>query len=325
MKYLNFSKQPGTGRGIQLSGVMALACSLGLMATLGCNNQRVPAFSPDMDEYTNSLGMKFVRIDPGTFQMGSPEDEKGRRDFETMHEVELTEPYFMATHEVTQDQFEQIMGYNLSYFSASGGGAHKLKNEDTSDHPVENITYDEAVEFCQKLNEREAGAPFTYRMPTEAEWEYACRGGTTTPFYWGEEWQVRTHANTRSGTLYDEEVEQWEEEGREIPKNRQVPLLDRTEPVGTYPPNPWGLYDMSGNVWEFTSDWFDEDYEAYPRVDPRGPVSEDGEAGKEYFSKVIKGGGWNTLPEEARPAKRKSHVAQEKHSGVGFRIVLDPN
>src|SRR5262249_34305038 len=139
---------------------------------------------------TNSIGMKFVLIPAGTFLMGSPLDEAERRVDEHHHEVEITRPFYMGMYPVTQEEYQRLMGENPSGFAAAGGGAAKVKKLDTRRHPVEDIYWEEAVTFCRKLSEQpeEKKNGRVYRLPTEAEWEYACRGGakSSTPFYFGD-------------------------------------------------------------------------------------------------------------------------------------------
>src|SRR5262249_4758249 len=137
-------------------------------------------------ELGNGVKMEFVRIPKGTFKMGSPPDEKGRKDDEFQHEVEISKDYYLGKYEVTQEQYETLIGKNPSYYSASGGGKDKVQGLDTRRFPAQNVSWDDAKAFCDRLTQRDGqGRRFT--LPTEAQWEYACRGGTTTAFYWGEE------------------------------------------------------------------------------------------------------------------------------------------
>jgi formylglycine-generating enzyme required for sulfatase activity len=197
--------------------------------------------------HTNSLGMKFVYIPPGTFMMGSPESEKGRLNDEFQHEVTLTKGFYMQTTEVTQGQWQVVMGNNPSYFKDCG-----------DDCPVESVSWNDAQEFIEKLNQKEKGSQ--YRLPTEAEWEYACRAGTETRFYTGN-----SEADLDRAGWYS--------------KNSG----EKTHPVGRKEPNGFGLYDMHGNVWEWCQDWYGG-YLTGSVIDPKGTSS------GPY--RVLRGGSW---------------------------------
>ena len=173
------------------------------------------------DIYTNSLGMKFAWIPPGTFLMGSPANEPERKDNETQHGVTLTKGFHLGIHQVTQAQWQAVMGNNPSNFKGD------------SNLPVENVSWDDCVAFCAALGKKDGK---TYRLPTEAEWEYACRAGTTTPFHFG-------------GTISDNQANY---DGNYTYGNGKKGVYrQKTTPVGGFPANAWGLYDMHGNVWEW--------------------------------------------------------------------------
>jgi formylglycine-generating enzyme required for sulfatase activity len=190
--------------------------------------------------------MKLVLIPKGKFLMGSPRDEKGRLDHEEQHEVEITRPFYMGVYEVTQEQYEKVMGMNPSWFSATGGGKAKVKGLDTRRFPVENVSWTDARIFCDKPSalERELAAKRVYRLPTEAEWEYTCRGGArkSTPFHFGPSLSS-TQANFCGSSPYGEAG--------------KGPYLRRTSTIGSYKPNDFGLFDMHGNVREWCADWYD--------------------------------------------------------------------
>ena len=133
-------------------------------------------------QIVNSIGMKLVLIPAGEFMMGSPESEESRGSDETQHRVRITKPFYLGAYEVTQHEYEQVMGNNPSYCSANGKFKERVVGMDTSRHPVENVSWEDAVAFCQRLSQKEGKQ---YRLPTEAQWEYACRAGTSTPFNFG--------------------------------------------------------------------------------------------------------------------------------------------
>ena len=166
--------------------------------------------------------MEFVRIRAGKFQMGSPDaDKDADANKKPRHEVEITKDFYLGKYLVTQEQYKAVMGDNPSCFSASGKKAREVEGLDTRRFPVDSVSWDKAQAFCEKLSER---AHHTVALPTEAQWEYACRAGTETRFSCGDE-LTKKDANFIG--------------------------LDRTSPVDFYPPNPWGLYDMHGNLWEW--------------------------------------------------------------------------
>jgi formylglycine-generating enzyme required for sulfatase activity len=265
-------------------------------------------------EIVNSIGMKLVRIPKGTFTMGSPASEKHRSWDEDQHEVEITKDFYLGVYEVTQKQFKSVMGFNPSFFSADGKGKpgeeykHGKPGEgkdkvvgSTADFPVENVSWAEAVEFCKKLSELpgEKKAGRKYRLPAEAEWEYACRGGTTTPFHFGNSLSS-TQANFKGNKPYG--------------GAGKGDYLERTCKVGSYRANKFGLYDMHGNVWEWCNDWHDSFYYGKsPRRDPPGPES--------GSSRVIRGGGWSSSGENCRSANRWYEPAS-RHEYLGFRVAL---
>jgi formylglycine-generating enzyme required for sulfatase activity len=218
---------------------------------------------------TNSIGMKLVRIDPGKFVMGS---EEGDPDERPVREVTITRPLLMGVCEVTREQYAKVMGIDLS-------------SEEDGDLPVDSVSWDDAKAFCKRLSAMEKAE---YRLPTEAEWEYACRAGTKTVFYWGDSFDTSYFwcgYNAGSG-----------------PRR-----------VGQAKPNPWGLYDMSGNVWEWCEDWYAEDaYAAADRRDPRGPAT--------GSRRVLRGGSWYGTPEDCRSANRLGYDPDSRVYTIGFRI-----
>jgi formylglycine-generating enzyme required for sulfatase activity len=233
--------------------------------------------------FTNSLGMKFVWIPPGTFMMGSPKEEKGREDSETQHKVTLTKGFYMGVFTVTQEQWAEVMDSLPSEFK----GEKNL--------PVENVSWDDCQKFIKELRQRDKKP---YRLPTEAEWEYACRAGTRTPFYFGE-------------TIFTDQVNY---DGSFTNGNGKNGVSrQKTTPVGRFPANAWGLHDMHGNVYQWCQDW----YAQYPQkdlVDPQGPDT--GE------HRVLRGGSWVNFPATCRSARRGCREPEHKWSNFGFRICF---
>ena len=251
---------------------------------------RHPAPPPDAagqgDRWINSQGMEFVFIGPGQFLMGSPEDEEARRPDETQHQVVLTGGFWIAQAEVTQKQWMEIAGYTNARFRGP-------------DLPIDSVSWDDAKDFCRRLGANEGR---TYRLPTEAEWEYACRAGTRTPFGLG-----RTITSTVAN------IDGTKEYG-DAPRGF---LRNKTTPVKSFPPNEWGLYDMHGNAWELCADWYGEDYyENAPEQDPKGP-----EIGER---RVVRGGSWRGPASLARAAHRHRAPPDYRHFYFGFRPVMEP-
>ncbi|MFO0905747.1 MAG: SUMF1/EgtB/PvdO family nonheme iron enzyme [Pirellulales bacterium] len=247
----------------------------------------------------NNVGMKLAYIPAGEFWMGSPEEEAERFDNETRHQIRITQGYYLGQYEVTQEEYLRVMGKNPSDFSPDGEGKDDVAGLDTSRFPVESVSWEEAVEFCRRLSalpaERAKG--LRYRLPTEAEWEYACRAGTTTPFHFGSVLngdRANCDGNTPYGT------------------STKGKYLARTTRVGSYVPNAWGLYDMHGNVNEWCSDWYDS-YESSLKADPIGP--------SEGSHRVFRGGSWGSRPSYCRSALRDRVDPSSRNYGLGFRVA----
>ena len=237
-------------------------------------------------ELINSIGMKLVLIPKGTFQMGSPESEHGRDDDETQHFVTLSKDFFLGVTVVTQAQYQTVIGENPSYFQG------KALQGDSSNHPVECVSWNEAVEFCKRLSSltEEMQAGRIYRLPTEAEWEYACRAGSKTAFGFGDEVEsLNSYA--------------WFSDYR----NR------KTHPVGQKKANTWGLYDMHGNVWEWCNCWYGK-YPTRAVKDPTGPNNRS--------ARVRRGGSWCNEATICRSAKRWSSKPSNRAYNYGFRVAL---
>jgi formylglycine-generating enzyme required for sulfatase activity len=245
-----------------------------------------PVVMADPKQITNSIGIKLMRIPKGKFLMGSPKTEEGWSKDETQHEVTISQNFYMGATEVTQAQWQKVMGSKPSFFKGD-------------ELPVEQISWDEAVDFCKRLSEmpEEKKAGRKYRLPTEAEWEYACRAGTTTPFHFGSQLNGR-QANCDGTLPYGTDT--------------KGPDLEKTSPIGTYPANAWGLYDMHGNVWEWCSDWSGE-YPTGSVTDPIGPAT--------GSLRVFRGGCWIKDAVLCRSAYRNGDVPPIRRF-LGFRVAL---
>jgi formylglycine-generating enzyme required for sulfatase activity len=264
------------------------------------NPQTSIAAAEQSEILTNSIGMKLARIPAGTFLMGSPRGEAEREVIEVPHHVTISRPFYMGVYEVTQGQFASVMGSQSR--AVFGGGP---------DYPMENVLWIEADEFCKKLSARpeEQRAGRKYRLPTEGEWEYACRAGTTSAFCFGDSLSSR-QANFNGKYPYGDA-----ETG---------PYLRRTAKVGSYEPNAFGLYDMHGNVAEWCADWYDgEYYNDSPEEDPLGPpfgVTPD-DFGNFYL--VVRGGCWLDDARACRSAYRHRAMHRNRYQLIGFRVVCE--
>ena len=266
-----------------LMGPLAVALTNGVGIYL-----LLPPFIPEEQTVTlpGRVRLILVRIPAGTFTMGSPDSEQGRSSREgPQHSVTLTQDFWLGKYPVTQAQWQAVMGNNPSYFKGA-------------QNPVEQVSWDDAQAFITALNahirETDQG-PATFRLPSEAEWEYACRAGTTTRFYWGDDpnasqidayaWYIGNGGNAT------------------------------THPVGQKHPNAWGLYDMSGNVWEWCQDWYGK-YSSGAVTDPTGPHS--------GSFRVLRGGSWDYDPEYCRSADRFNLTPDIRNYYYGFRVVRTP-
>jgi uncharacterized protein (TIGR02996 family) len=259
---------------------------------------------PVVPTVTNSIGMRLALVPAGTFRMGSPETEEGRREDEgPQHEVEITQPFLMGVYPVTQAEYRQVMGRNPSYFSSRGSGKQQVKGLKTAAFPVENVSWEEAVEFCRRLSERSAEKEKKrlYRLPSEAEWEYSCRGGAplSSPFHFGTS-LCSTQANFDGENPYGGAA--------------KGPHLDRTCAVGLYPPNAFGLFDLHGNVFEWCADWYAENsYSQSPRQNPQGP--------QEGTFRVLRGGSCSYSAQICRSACRDGNRPDYRYFNIGVRVV----
>ncbi len=272
--------------------IVFFVCILGLVASpawVGCDGGSEGDNKPETGDRTLDLGrgvtMKLALIPAGEFMMGSPPGEEDRDDDQgPQHHVRITKPFYMGMHEVTQEQYEAVMGADPSHFKGK-------------DRPVETVSWNDAAEFCRKLSEKTGK---TVGLPTEAEWEYACRAGTTTPFHTGE--TISTdQANYNGDWTYG--------------SGRKGVYRKSTVAAGSFAPNGWGLYDMHGNVWEWCSDWYGKDYyDTGAREDPEGPAT--------GTSRVLRGGSWDDGPWYCRSAASGRAGPSNSSLYDGFRVVV---
>ncbi len=240
-------------------------------------NTAQTASSQNSDTYTNSIGMEFVLIPEGEFRMGSPSDEGGRWDNEgPVHKVTIEEAFYLGKFEVTQKQWREVMGNDPSYFEGDN-------------LPVEQVSWNDVQEFIDKLNEMEGTNK--YRLPSEAEWEYACRAGTTTRYYFGDDESSLS------------EYAWWDGNSG-----------DKTHSVGQKKPNPWGLYDMHGNVYEWCQDRYHSDYDGAPSD---GSAWESGSGSL----RVLRGGRWLLHAGDCRSALRSFYAPGNRREYLGFRVL----
>ena len=266
--------------------VMVAGCGLWVvLSAVGCGGGRTSSPASPVSgvgrpaTLRNSLGMELVLIPAGTFRIGS---KQGDDDERPVHEVRLTQPFYLGVTEVTNAQWKAVMGEVPSHWQ-------------DDDRPVERVSWNDAVAFCRKLSalpaERAAGRE--YRLPTEAEWEYACRAGSKTAYSFGDdEWSLGEHG--------------WFDGNSD----------GQTHPVARKKPNAWGLHDMHGNVWEWCSDWYGE-YPAGATTDPAGPAG--------GSSRVFRGGCWLSTAGGCRSACRVRCVPGSRASDLGFRLALSPS
>jgi len=280
------------------------AAGLVLLGFVTCGETQAPK-EKQPKEIKNSIGMKLVLVPAGKFTMGSPKDEKERSTDEQQHDVEITKAFFVGVYEVTQKQFREVMGYNPSYFSKDGkgreglsyvgnsepgGGKDRVEGLNTDDFPVENVSWLEAVEFCNKLSalEEKQGHKRVCRLPSEAEWEYACRGGpasSSKPFHF----KSPSDALGAGQANFDARFPYGSGKKGEEPK--------RTNTVGkTGEPNALGLFDMHGNVWEWCSD-------------------------RSGLYRVFRGGSWSLAGHHCRAALSSRGDPGAHSLNIGFRVV----
>jgi formylglycine-generating enzyme required for sulfatase activity len=283
-------------------------------------------------KFTNSVLMEMIPIRTGKFMMGSPVGEKGHFESEDLHEVRMETPYYLASRPVTVRQFRDFVndkayhrgktysteperdGKGGSGYDETTGKLEGRKPEYTwknpgwkpfeDDHPVVNVTWNDAVAYCEWLKKKEGK---DYRLPTEAEWEYACRAGNQAAYFTGDDVQsLKGYANVSDAAAK-----------KKFPTWTTAAEFDDgyvfTSPVGSYKPNPWGLYDMHGNVWQWCSDLYGK-YDKEDNLDPKGS--------KTGGLRVLRGGSWSLIPQECRAASRNWLEPAHRDCDIGFRVAL---
>jgi uncharacterized protein (TIGR02996 family) len=260
---------------------------------------------PAVAEITNSIGMRFALIPPGRFRMGSLTTERARHHDERAHEVILTRPYYLGVFPVTQGEYAAVTGSNPSAYSRRGsrsGQTSRLSEARIASLPVESVSWVDAQAFLRKLNalpaEKKAGR--VHRLPTEAEWEYACRGGSasSTPFSFGP--ALSSDLANFDGNYPSSGA-------------AKGPFLNRTSKVGAYPPNAFGLYDVHGNVFEWCQDWHGP-YPSGTVTDPTGPAEGD--------MRIDRGGAWYFTADICRAGYRDCTAESGRYSFLGFRVAV---
>lgn len=279
-----------------LAAVVVLSSLPLLVKAQHVTGQPHAAGQPAPRVLTNSVGMRLAEIPAGAFEMGSQDRRLPKQKTLTPHRVQITTSFWIGTHEVTQGEYHRVLGSNPSQFSQAGGLRDRVRGVETDRLPVDSVSWHDAKEFCLRLTqlpaERQKGR--SYRLPTEAEWEYACRGGSKKTWCYGNE--VRTL--------------------RQYGWYRRRETMQRTHIVGERRSNRFGLYDMYGNVWEWCSDFYEAEYYSHsPLVDPQGP--------SQGFSRVIRGGGWDSPAGNCTNANRNSDPPQIADQDTGFRVVCE--
>ncbi len=311
---------------VLLHALGGLAVALCLRIVLGVSVVLICLSSSAIGQYRevgNSLKMGFVLAPAGQFQMGSPANEKDSEGDESLRQVTITKPFYIGKTEVTQSQYEAVMGFNPAYFQGDvmterdPDTGRITKEVDTSNYPVESICWDDAVEFCKRLSNRpeEMRAGRSYRLPTEAEWEYCCRAGSDRRFDFGDSEKTLMgsawYAMNCGDRTMSPDVIAGKDRGELV--RRLQEFRCRTREVATKKPNSWGIYDMHGNIWEICSDWYGP-YDKGPVADPQGPPQGD------YV--VVRGGGWAGMASSCRCASRDMTRSDQRDWVNGFRVVM---
>jgi len=324
--------------------LLASIAALAISGLIGPASASEPAPSSVVTVVTNSIGLKLTKIPAGEFLMGNHESIESMRpvfsqyeprrfnytDEYPAHKVRITRSFYLGCCTVTVGQFKQFCraagyqseaerdgtggyGYNADTktFDLHRNAKHNWRDPgfpQTDEHPVVDVSWNDAVAFCQWLSKKEGR---TYRLPTEAEWEYACRAGTTTRYWAGDDLE----SLVKIANLYDATT------AKVLPDWSTFALKSSdgfvfTAPVGSFRPNPFGLYDMHGNAWQWVSDFYGEDYYAHsPTNDPQGPPPAE--------RHVRRGGGWLSWPLYVRASFRNYNTPQSRYFNLSFRVARD--
>ena len=322
----------------------AALVALAALGSLTLATAQEPKEAGGEKQITNSIGMKLTLIPAGEFKMGSGESAEDTaaffnktygedllkadffKDEHPQHRVRITKPFYLGTYHVTRGQFRQFVkdtGYKTDAEKGEKPGAcgwnpdkkefgfnekYSWRNagfEQTDEHPVVNVSWNDAVAFCKWLSKKEGK---TYRLPTEAEWEYACRAGTTTRYYSGDDPETLAKVGNVADATAKAKFPDWK---------YTIKASDGyvfTAPVGKFKPNAFGLYDMHGNAWQWCADWYGEEYYAKsPADDPTGPDTGD--------VRVLRGGSWDCGPDYSRSANRDWIAPDCRYDFTGFRVA----
>jgi len=243
------------------------------------------------NKITNDIGMEFILVQPGSFIMGSPKTEPFRDNDETQHKVNIIKPFYLQTTEVTIKQWRAVMGKKM--FGRKMGGQN---------FPVTRVSFYDCQKFIKKLNKKNKGI---YRLPLEAEWEYACRAGTTTAYFWGNDIDCSKAMYGNNNKSNSECTLFYESMGLKV---------NKPAPVKSFNPNPWGFYDMHGNVWE----WCLDEYGPY-----KNTSIDSGYGTIKQEARIRRGGSWYKYSKSLRSANRTYAHPGVKFQTTGFRLVLE--
>lgn len=243
----------------------------------------------------HGVKMEFVRIKAGRFPMGSRDlDRPSYYDEKPRHEVTITHDFLMGKYPVTQEQYQAVTGKNPSCFSSSGWGKDRIKGLNTQVFPVEDVTWNDAKSFCDQLTSKDTKGR-RFELPTEAQWEYACRAGTQTQYYFGDS---DSELNSYGWYLANSDK--------------------RSHAVGTKKPNAWGLYDMTGNVWQWCEDWYRDSF--YSKSEKEDPLCQE-----ETGNHAYRGGSWYDDSDGCRASARGNGGTRFRSSLIGFRVSVKLN